>query len=167
MFRHLDAAWNGIDILINNAGIDGPSAVGWKADIVAWRKVIEVNLFGAFYCANEPLKRMVRQKKWRRLSTTSVHEENRLVWTQRLYGQQGGGQHVDENSGTGSRSSRGGACWRLGPGAIKTSESNSLRVEQSQKHERPAGENPVETDWRARTKSRAWSWCSFRTRPLM
>jgi NADP-dependent 3-hydroxy acid dehydrogenase YdfG len=33
LFRQLDAAWNGIDILINNAGFDGPSAVGWKADM--------------------------------------------------------------------------------------------------------------------------------------
>ena len=28
MFRQMDAAWSGIDILINNAGIDGASAVG-------------------------------------------------------------------------------------------------------------------------------------------
>jgi NAD(P)-dependent dehydrogenase (short-subunit alcohol dehydrogenase family) len=79
MFRQLDAAWSGIDILINNAGIDGPSAVGWEADIVAWRKVIEVNLFGAFYCANEALKRMVPQKSGVVLSTTSVHEE--IAWS--------------------------------------------------------------------------------------
>ena len=79
MFRQLDAAWKGIDILINNAGIDGASAVGWKADVVAWRKVIEVNLFGAFYCANEALKRMVPQKSGVVLSTTSVHEE--IAWS--------------------------------------------------------------------------------------
>ena len=46
-------AWSGIDILINNAGIDGDRALGQEADIAAWRKVIEVNLFGAFYCARE------------------------------------------------------------------------------------------------------------------
>ena len=79
MFARMDAAWGGIDILINNAGIDGPSAVGWKADIVAWREVIEVNLFGAFYCANEALKRMVPQKSGVVLSTTSVHEE--IAWS--------------------------------------------------------------------------------------
>src|ERR1035441_2933800 len=32
MFRQMDAAWSGIDILINNAGLDGASALGWKAD---------------------------------------------------------------------------------------------------------------------------------------
>lgn len=79
MFARMDAAWGGIDILINNAGIDGASALGWKADIVAWRKVIEVNLFGAFYCAREALKRMALQKSGVVLSTTSVHEE--IAWS--------------------------------------------------------------------------------------
>lgn len=62
MFGHLNDAWGGIDILINNAGYDGTRVFGWEADIAAWRKVIEVNLFGAFYCAREALKRMVPQK---------------------------------------------------------------------------------------------------------
>ena len=79
LFQQMDQAWNGIDILINNAGIDGASAPGWEADIVAWRKVIEVNLFGAFYCAREALKRMVPQKSGVVLSTTSVHEE--IAWS--------------------------------------------------------------------------------------
>ena len=79
LFRQIDAAWGGIDILINNAGIDGPRAMGWEADIAAWRKVIEVNLFGAFYCAREALKRMVPQKSGVVLSTSSVHEE--IAWS--------------------------------------------------------------------------------------
>jgi NAD(P)-dependent dehydrogenase (short-subunit alcohol dehydrogenase family) len=79
MFRQIDVAWSGIDILINNAGIDGANALCWEADIAAWRKVIEVNLFGAFFCAREALKRMVPQKSGVVLSTTSVHEE--IAWS--------------------------------------------------------------------------------------
>jgi glucose 1-dehydrogenase len=80
MFRQIDVAWSGIDVLINNAGIDGDRALGWEADIAAWRKVIEVNLFGAFYCAREALKRMVPQKSGGVvLSTSSVHEE--IAWS--------------------------------------------------------------------------------------
>jgi glucose 1-dehydrogenase len=79
LFQQIDKAWSGIDILINNAGIDGASALGWKADIIAWRQVIEVNLFGAFYCAREALKRMVPQKSGVVLSTTSVHEV--IAWS--------------------------------------------------------------------------------------
>lgn len=79
MFAKIDAAWNGIDILINNAGIDGPRAMSWETDLVAWRRVIEINLFGAFYCAREAMKRMITQKKGVVLSTTSVHEE--IAWS--------------------------------------------------------------------------------------
>jgi len=79
MFRKMDAAWSGLDILINNAGMDGVRAMGWEADIEAWRKVIEVNLFGAYYCAREALKRMVPQKSGVVLSNTSVHEQ--IAWS--------------------------------------------------------------------------------------
>jgi NAD(P)-dependent dehydrogenase (short-subunit alcohol dehydrogenase family) len=79
MFQEMDAAWGGIDILINNAGIDGAHALGWETDIAAWRQVIEINLFGAFYCAREALKRMVPQKSGVVLSTSSVHEE--IAWS--------------------------------------------------------------------------------------
>jgi NAD(P)-dependent dehydrogenase (short-subunit alcohol dehydrogenase family) len=79
LFRQIDAAWSGLDILINNAGMDGARAMGWEADIEAWRKVIEVNLFGAFYCAREALKHMVPQKSGVVLSTTSVHEV--IAWS--------------------------------------------------------------------------------------
>jgi NAD(P)-dependent dehydrogenase (short-subunit alcohol dehydrogenase family) len=74
MFRQMDQAWGGIDILINNAGIDGEHALGWEAKPEAWRKVIEINLFGTFYCAREALQRMVTQKSGVILSTSSVHE---------------------------------------------------------------------------------------------
>jgi NAD(P)-dependent dehydrogenase (short-subunit alcohol dehydrogenase family) len=79
MFQKMDVAWGGIDILINNAGIDGAHALGWETDIAAWRQVIEINLFGAFYCAREALKRMVPQKSGVVLSTSSVHEV--IAWS--------------------------------------------------------------------------------------
>src|SRR5581483_873829 len=79
MFQRLDSAWGGIDILINNAGIDGRRMLAWEADPEPWRKVIEINLFGAFYCAREALKRMVPQKSGVILSTSSVHEE--IAWS--------------------------------------------------------------------------------------
>jgi glucose 1-dehydrogenase len=74
MFDRMDEAWGGIDILVNNAGIDGERALSWQADGGAWRKVIEVNLMGAFHCSQEALKRMVSQKSGVVLSISSVHE---------------------------------------------------------------------------------------------
>ncbi len=74
MFAKMDQEFGGIDILINNAGIDGGRMEAKEADLVAWRKVIEVNLFGAFYCSHEALKRMVPQKSGVILNLSSVHE---------------------------------------------------------------------------------------------
>ena len=74
MFERMDQTWGGIDILVNNAGIDGEHGFGWETKSEAWRTVIEVNLFGAFYCAREALKRMVPQKSGVVVSITSVHE---------------------------------------------------------------------------------------------
>lgn len=74
MFQQMDQAWGGIDILINNAGIDGGRAFAWEAKPETWKKVIEVNLYGAFHCAREALQRMVAQKGGVILSTSSVHE---------------------------------------------------------------------------------------------
>ncbi len=79
MFRRMEESWSDIDILINNAGIDGPRALGWEADLAAWRKVIEVNLIGSFYCAREALMRMVRRRSGVILSVSSVHEE--IAWS--------------------------------------------------------------------------------------
>ena len=74
MFENVDAAWGGLDVLVNNAGIDGPRAYGWESDPTAWRRVIEINLLGVFHCSREALRRMVAQKSGVILNLTSVHE---------------------------------------------------------------------------------------------
>jgi len=79
MFAQLDKAWGGIDILINNAGVEGKRATAWTADAVAWKKVIEVNVLGTFLCSQEALKRMVPQKSGVVLNISSVHEQ--IAWS--------------------------------------------------------------------------------------
>jgi glucose 1-dehydrogenase len=74
MFEDVDSAWGGLDVLVNNAGIDGPRAYGWETDPTAWRRVIEIDLLGAFHCSREALRRMVPQKSGVILNLTSVHE---------------------------------------------------------------------------------------------
>jgi glucose 1-dehydrogenase len=74
MFNKVDREWGGIDILVNSAGIDGKQAKTWDIDESDWRKVIEVNLLGAFLCARQSLKRMVAQKSGVILNISSVHE---------------------------------------------------------------------------------------------
>lgn len=74
MFGRLDDEWGGLDILVNNAGIDGQRMEADGADIASWRQVVEVNLFGAFHCAREALRRMLPQRRGVILNMTSVHE---------------------------------------------------------------------------------------------
>jgi glucose 1-dehydrogenase len=125
MFGRIDEVWGGIDILINNAGIDGHRAFGWQADIAAWRKVIEVNLFGAFYCSREALKRMVPRKSGVVLSISSVHEQ--IAWS-------GYSAYTSSKAAVGmltktlaqEAAPHGVRVLAVGPGAIKTPINRSV-----------------------------------------
>ena len=48
MFLEIDAAWGGLDVLVNNAGIDGQRSMAWEADAAAWSRVLQINLAGAY-----------------------------------------------------------------------------------------------------------------------
>jgi len=74
LFAEIDQRWGGIDVLVNNAGIDGKRALAWETDLEEWRKVININLTGAFLCSAEALKRMVPKRQGVILNVTSVHE---------------------------------------------------------------------------------------------
>ena len=50
MFQDLVAAWGGLDVLVNNAGIAGPTKPIEEIGINEWRRTIEVDLNGMFYC---------------------------------------------------------------------------------------------------------------------
>jgi glucose 1-dehydrogenase len=125
MFRLLDSEWSGIDILINNAGMDGARSLGWDADIAAWRKVIEVNLFGTFHCAREALKRMVPQKSGVVLCTSSVHEE--IAWSgHSAYTASKAAVSMLTKTLAQEAAPHGVRVLAVGPGAIKTAINRSV-----------------------------------------
>jgi len=55
-FQSVDARFAGLDILINNAGIGIFRSVA-ELSLEEWRRTIDVNLNGAFYCSHEALPR--------------------------------------------------------------------------------------------------------------
>ena len=64
--------WPGIDILIANAGLTGPNAPTWEYPVEDWRRVVEVNLVGTFYCCRAVTPVMRRQNYGRIVMISSV-----------------------------------------------------------------------------------------------
>lgn len=51
LFAEAKSALGGLDALVNNAGIAGPTGAVDEIDIAAWEKTLAVNLSSQFYCA--------------------------------------------------------------------------------------------------------------------
>ena len=61
-----------IDILINNAGITGPTSSLWEYDVEMWNKIIEINLFGTFNCCRAIVPNMIKNNYGRIVNVASV-----------------------------------------------------------------------------------------------
>jgi glucose 1-dehydrogenase len=70
----------GLDLLVNNAGIEKPFPLT-EMPLEEWRKVIDVNLTGAFLCSREAARIMVEDGTTGAIvNITSVHEQ--IPWKQ-------------------------------------------------------------------------------------
>ena len=61
-----------IDILINNAGITGPTAPLWEYDVDMWKKVVDINLMGTFNCCKTVVPNMIKNNYGRIVNVASV-----------------------------------------------------------------------------------------------
>ena len=61
-----------IDILINNAGITGPTASLWEYDVKMWKKVVDINLMGTFNCCRAIIPNMIKNNYGRIVNVASV-----------------------------------------------------------------------------------------------
>ena len=61
-----------IDILINNAGITGPTAPLWEYDVEMWNKIVLINLMGTFNCCRAIVPNMIKNNYGRIVNVASV-----------------------------------------------------------------------------------------------
>ena len=61
-----------IDILINNAGITGPTNSLWEYDIEKWKKVVDINIMGTFNCCKMVVPNMIKNNYGRIVNVASV-----------------------------------------------------------------------------------------------
>ena len=61
-----------IDILINNAGITGPTMPLWKYDVEMWNKIVKINLSGTFNCCRAIVPNMIKNNYGRIVNVASV-----------------------------------------------------------------------------------------------
>ena len=65
--------WAGqLDILVNGAGIIGPSGPFWKVEAAAWERVMRINLFGTFLVSRAACPHMIARGWGRIVNIASV-----------------------------------------------------------------------------------------------
>ena len=63
---------NKIDILVNSAGITGPTDELWNYDNKAWSDIVNINLHGTFYCCKSVVPIMIKNNYGRIVNIASV-----------------------------------------------------------------------------------------------
>ena len=71
-FADAEKSLGAIDILINNAGINGPVAPVWEYPLDAWDRVLAVDLTGVFYCCRVVVPHMRARSYGRIVNVASI-----------------------------------------------------------------------------------------------
>ena len=74
------AQWGTITVLVNNAGIAGPSAAVTDYPPEEWRRVLDVNLTGSFHCMRACLPAMIAAGYGRIVNVASIAGKEGNPW---------------------------------------------------------------------------------------
>lgn len=118
-FAAARSAFGGIDLLVNNAGIEKPFEL-IEMPLAEWEKVIGVNLTGTFLCSREAARMMVAEGcAGAIVNITSVHEQ--IPWIKfSHYCASKGGEKLFAQSIARELAPRGIRVVNVAPGAIAT-----------------------------------------------
>ena len=72
MFKVMEDQFGGIDVLINNAGIAGPTKAIEDISDAEWSQTMQVNVDGQFYCARSAARHMKSQGRGTIINMSSV-----------------------------------------------------------------------------------------------
>ncbi len=149
-------AFGGIDLLVNNAGLEHPYLLV-DMPLEAWQKVIDVNLTGAFLCAREAA-RMMRDGKDRGVivNMSSVHEQ--IAWEEfSHYCASKGGMRMFAQSIAKELAPLGIRVVNVAPGAIDTPINKGV-LESPEASSKVRAEIPLGRWGHVRDIARAVTW---------
>ena len=61
-----------VDILVNNAGIAGPAMPSWEYPLDEWRRVVDIDLNGVYYCCRALVPHMLQRDYGRIVNVASI-----------------------------------------------------------------------------------------------
>jgi NAD(P)-dependent dehydrogenase (short-subunit alcohol dehydrogenase family) len=72
MVKASEERYGSIDVLVNNSGISGPTALVSEITAEGWRETLEVNLTGAFLCAKHVARGMIARNRGAIVNISSI-----------------------------------------------------------------------------------------------